>query len=109
MVDLSHALGKSESMGDSVSQGLSGEQSKAIHKTAQLVEDFADQNGLTTQKSAELLAEASVGGGVIFKGSIGGKATLNATDQEFLQKAEKFSNDKNFQEAARESAQASKS
>lgn len=109
MVDLSHALGRSESMGDSVSQGISGEQSKAIHKTAQLVEDFADQNGLTTQKSAELLAEASVGGGVIFKGSIGGKATMNATDQEFLQKAEKFSNDKNFQEAARESAQASKS
>lgn len=109
MVDLSHAIGHAESMGDSVSQGISGEQSKAIHKMAQLVEDFANQNGLTTQKSAELLAEASVGGGVIFKGSLGGKATLNATDQEFLQKAEKFSNDKNFQEAARESAQASKS
>ncbi len=37
MVDLSHAIGHSESLGDAVSQGISGEQSKAIHKTAQLI------------------------------------------------------------------------
>ena len=107
MVDLSKNLAKSESMNDGVTQGVSGEQSKAIHQGAQLVEKFADNNQISTDKAASLFGEVSVGGGLIVKGSVGGRTSLSASDQELLQKAEEFTSDKNFQQAAREARQAS--
>ena len=109
LVSLSDNLGKSESMNDGMTQGVSAEQSRNIHKSAQVIKDFADSNNISVEKSANLFAEASVGGGLIVKGAVGGRTSVNAGDSDLLQKAEKHIKDTNFQEAARESSQAAKS
>jgi len=108
MAQLSEALGQSEHMSDSMTQGVSTEQSRAIHKSAQLIQSFADQNNISTDKAASLFAEVSAGGGLFFKGSVGGKSQLNATDTKLLQKAKNFAETNNFQEAAHEAAQTAK-
>ncbi|MEI8295106.1 MAG: conjugal transfer protein TraG N-terminal domain-containing protein [Alphaproteobacteria bacterium] len=106
MADLSESLGQSEQMSDGMTQGVSAEQSKAIHKSAQLIEDFADQNNISTEKAASLFAEVSAGGGLVFKANAGGRTHLNASDTEQLQKATRFAEENSFQDAARESSQA---
>lgn len=108
MVDLSNNLAKSESMADGMSSGISAEQSQAVHAGAQIIEDFATNHNMSVEKAANLFAEASVGGGIFLKGAIGGRASLNATDQEALQEARKYMEDNHFQEATRQASQASK-
>lgn len=108
LVSLSDNLGKSESMNDGMTQGVSAEQSRNVHKGAQVIKDFADSNNISVEKAANVFAEASVGGGIIFKGAVGGKTSVSAGDSDLLQKAEKYVNDIHFQEALRESSQAAK-
>lgn len=108
-VQLSQALGRMESRGDSASMNMSTEQSHAIHRGAQLVEDFAHQNNVSTDKAANILGEASVGLGLGKNAlSLSGKGSVNANDQELYQKAHKFAEDHNFQQAMREASNASK-
>jgi len=108
-VQLSQALGRMESAGDSSSLGISTEQSQSIHKGANLVSDFAHQNNVSTDKAASILGEASAGLGLGKNSlSISGKGSLSAQDQELYQKAQKFAEDHNFQQAMREASQASK-
>lgn len=106
MVNLSDHLAKTESMNDGMIQGINAEQSQNIHKGAQLIQSFADENHISTSKAADLFAETSVGGGVIWKGSVGGKASSSSSDQALLQKANRYTTENNFQEAMRQSAQA---
>ena len=109
-VQLSQALGRMESSGDSSSLGITTDQSKAIHRGANLVNDFAHQNGIETDKAAQLLASASVGSGMpgLFNGSVGMNGNLNAKEQELHTKAQKFAEDHNFQQAMNDTSQASK-
>ena len=109
LVSLSDNLGKSESMNDGMTQGVSAEQSRNVHKSAQVIKDFAAQNNISVEKAANVFAEASIGGGMILKGAVGGRTSVNTGDSDLLQKAEKHIKDTNFQEAARESSQAAKS
>jgi conjugal transfer mating pair stabilization protein TraG len=109
MADLSKTLGQSEHMSDGVTQGVSAEQSKAIQKSADLIESFARDNNISTEKAASLFAEVSAGGGVFLKGSAGGKTNISASDKEIFDKATKFSKTHGFQEAAKEAAQAAQS
>jgi len=107
---LHEAIRKSENSGDSISQGISTEQSQALNKSHQYVKDFADQHNINMDKAASLLAEASAGiGGFGFKGSAGGRTSLNSQDQKMLQDAEKVAQSQDYQQTARESAQAAKS
>jgi conjugal transfer mating pair stabilization protein TraG len=108
MVTLSDNLAKSESMNDAMTQGVTAEQSQNIHKGAQLLNSFADENHMNASKASDLFAEASVGGGLIWKGAVGGKASISASDQELLQKAQRYMTEHNFQDAARASAQSAK-
>jgi conjugal transfer mating pair stabilization protein TraG len=110
-VNLSSTLAKLESSGDSASLGISTEQSQAIHHGSNLVKDFATQNQIDTGKSAQLLANASIGSGKgvgLFGGSVGIGGEISAKEQELYTKAQKFAEDHNYQEAMRESANASK-
>jgi conjugal transfer mating pair stabilization protein TraG len=109
MVDLSQNLAKSESVNDGVTQGISAEQSSAIHQGAQLVKRFADNNQISTDKAAQILGSitAGVGEGFFIKASLNGQASVSASDQELLQKAKEFTKDQNFQQATREATQAS--
>ena len=109
MTDLSKTLSQSENSSDSARQGVSTEQSQAVHKGAQLISDFAHQNNIQSQKSADMLAEASIGFG-LGKNAVSSsyKNGLSASDQEIYQKAEKFVQDQNVQEAMRQATQASK-
>lgn len=113
MVDLSENMTKSESMNDGVTQSISPEESRAIHAGANMIKEFSEQNGITTQKAADIFGELSFGGGLGngatgLKGSVGGKTGISASDQQLLQKAERYAQDKNFQEATRHASQASK-
>ena len=111
-VALSDTLSKMEHSGDSATQNISTEESTSVHKGAQLIRDFAKQNQISDDKSAEILTSASIGNGKsggIFGFSIGANGNLSAKDQEMYTKAEKFAQDNNYQEAMRESVQASKS
>jgi len=108
LVSLSDNLGKSESMNDGMTQGVSAEQSRNIHKASQLIEKFAIDNHMDSAKAADLFASVEAGGGIIIKGSAGAKTSLTASDRESLQKAESFMKEENFQEAVRESSQAAK-
>lgn len=108
-VQLSQALGRMESSSDASSLTMTTEQSHAIHRGAQLVEDFAHQNNVSTDKAANILGEASVGLGLGKNAmSLSGKGSMNAQDQELYQKAHKFAEDHNFQQAMREASTASK-
>lgn len=110
-VSLSDTLAKMESSGDSASLGISTEQSQAIHKGKNLVNDFAKQNQIDEGKSAQLLANASFGSGKglgLLGGSVGMGGELSAKEQELYTKAQKFAEDHNYQQAMREAAQASK-
>jgi len=109
MVDFSNNLAKSESMSDGASTGINSEQAQAVHASKQMIQDFADNHNISIDKAANLFMEASMGGGMFLKGAIGGKASINASDQEMLQEAKKYMEDHHFQEAARKSSQASKS
>lgn len=109
MTDLSKTLSQSENSSDSVRQGVSTEQSQALQKGAQLIEDFAHQNNTQSQKSADMLAEASIGFGLGKSGvSSSYKNSLSASDQELFQKAEKLVQDQGFNETMRQATQASK-
>ena len=109
MVDLSKTLSQSNHSSDSVRHGVSTEQSQALQKGSQLINDFAHQNNTQDQKAADFLAEASVGIGLgKNSASTAYKANLSASDQELYQKAEKYVQDQNFQEAMRQATQASK-
>jgi len=108
MVDLSQNLAKSESTNDGVTQGISAEQSSAIHQGAQLIKRFADNNQISTDKAAQILGSVTAGTPDFFiKASLSGQASISASDQELLQKAKEFTKDQNFQQATREATQAS--
>lgn len=105
LVSLSDNLAKSESLHDGMTQGITAEQSKAIHTAANLAKGFEKDTQIGTGKAAS--AEAGVGG--TFLGvSLGGKASTTASEQDNLRKFEKFSEDQQFQDAMREAMQASK-
>lgn len=110
MVNLSTNLAKSESMNDGVIHGVSAEQSSAIQQGAQLIQKFADSNNISTDKAAQILGSITAGTPDFFfvKASLSGQASVSASDQDLLQKAEEFANDQNFQQATREATQASK-
>lgn len=110
MVDLSKHLAESASMNDGVTQGVSAEQSSAIHQGAQLIKRFADSNQILTDKATQILGSitASAGKNFFLSASLGGQASVSASDQDLLQKAKEFVNDENFQQATREATQASK-
>lgn len=109
MVDLSKTLSQSNNSSDSVRHGVSTEQSQALQKGSQLINDFAHQNNTQDQKAADFLAEASVGIGLgKNSASTAYKTNLSASDQELYQKAEKYVQDQNYQEAMRQATQASK-
>lgn len=108
MVDLSTNLSKSESVNDGVTQGISAEQSSAIHHSAQLIKKFADSNNISTDKAAQILGSITAGTPEFFvKASLSGQASVSASDQELLQKAKEFVSDQNFQQVTREATQAS--
>ena len=110
-VSLSESLSKLESAGNSASLGISTEQSKAIHHGANLTREFSKQNGIEEGKSAQMLASASFGTGKgvgLLGGSVGMGGDINAKEQELNIKAQKFAEDHNYQQALRESANASK-
>ena len=110
-VSLSDTLSKLESAGDSASYGISTEQSQAIHHGKNLVNDFVHQTGVDESKAAQLLTNAAFGnkgGASLLSGSIGMDGKISATEQELHNKAQKFVEDHNFQEAMRKTAQASK-
>lgn len=109
LVDLSQTISQSENTSESVRQGVSTEQSQALHKGAQLISDFASQNNLQVQKAADMLAEASVGMGLGKNAAaLSYKNSLSASDQEIFLKAEKLVEDQNFQTTTRQATQASK-
>ena len=114
-VNLSETLSSLKSSGDSATLGISTEQSQAIHHGANLVKDFAKQNGIEEGKSAQMLANASIGTGKgkgkglgLFGGSVGMGGEISAKEQELHTKAQRYAEDHNYQEAIRESANASK-
>ena len=104
MLSLSDNLAKSESLHDGMTQGVTAEQSKAIHTAAQLIKGFDKDHTMNTDKSAS--AEAGVGG-TVFGITLGAKASTSASEQDSLRKFEKFSEDKQVQDAMREAVQAS--
>jgi len=106
LVSLSDNLAKSESLHDGMTQGITAEQSKAIHTAANLAKGFEKDIQTSTNKSAS--AEAGVGG-TFFGVTLGGKASTTASEQDNLRELEKFSEDQQFQDAMREAMQASKS
>lgn len=106
---LNEAIRASENAGNSVSQGISTEQSQALNKSQQYIEDFAKQHGMSNEKVANLFAEASINGGVFLKGSAGGRTSINSNDQQTLQDAEKVVQSQDYQQSIRASAQAAKS
>ncbi|MBW8308051.1 MAG: conjugal transfer protein TraG N-terminal domain-containing protein [Candidatus Paracaedibacteraceae bacterium] len=109
MVDLSNSIGNSHQASDAISQGYSSENSKAIHKSANMITDFSKQHGISTDKAASLFAEASAGGKAFgVGGSVGGKTSVNASDQHMLQEAQRVTQSQDFQEAQRLAVQASK-
>lgn len=111
MVSLSDTLSKLESSGDTANLGISSEQSQAIHHGKQLINDFAKTNQIDTEKSAQLLGSVGVGNGKGL-GLISGSATANgqigAKEQELYNKAQRFAEDHNYQDALRHASQASK-
>ena len=108
-LSLNEAIRASENAGNSMTQGISTEQSQSLSKTQKFVTDFAKQHNINEDKAANLFAEASVGGGVFLKGSTGGKTSINAQEQKMLQDAEKVTQSQDYQQSVRESAQAAKS
>ncbi|AIK95669.1 conjugal transfer protein TraG N-terminal domain-containing protein [Candidatus Odyssella acanthamoebae] len=109
MVDLSNSIGNSHQASDAMSQGYSTEDSKAIHKSANMLKEFADQNQISTDKAASLFAEASVGGKAFgIGGSVGGRTDISARDQHLFNEAQRVTQSEDFQEAQRLAVQASK-
>ena len=107
LVSLGDNLAQSESLHDGVSQGVSADQSRDIQKGSQLIKKFAKDNNITVDKAAELFASASVGGGALISGSVGGKASVSAADREVYQKAVDYAKSENFHEAIKGAMQAS--
>ena len=110
LVDLSNNLAVAESLSDGMSTGVSAEQSKVIHKAAQLISGVDHDNQINTDKSANISGSVGIGsgkGGGLLSGSLGGQASVSASDQDILRAVEKFSTDENFQKAYREAVQAS--
>lgn len=110
LVDLSNHLAQSESLSDGANKGVTAEQSKAIHKAAQLISGVDHDNQLYTDKAANISGSAGIGtgkGSGIFNGSIGMQTSVTASDQDILRAVEKFSTDENFQKAYRDAVQAS--
>jgi conjugal transfer mating pair stabilization protein TraG len=106
LVDLSEALSQSESIGDGASMGQNAEHAKAVHKAAQLIKGFDNEKRMGLDKSSNLsggVGSGTRGGG----GHLSGGGSINASDQDILQKAKRYANDKNFQDAYRDAVQAS--
>jgi conjugal transfer mating pair stabilization protein TraG len=68
-----------------------------------LIDSFAKQNGISQEKSAQLLANASFGMGL----SVGIDGRINASDREYYEKAQSFAKDHNYAEVKRASVNAS--
>ncbi|MBW8308890.1 MAG: conjugal transfer protein TraG N-terminal domain-containing protein [Candidatus Paracaedibacteraceae bacterium] len=109
MVDLSNTIGNSTQASNAVSQGISSEDSKAIHKSANMVNEFAKQHNISADKAASLFAEASAGGKIFgIGGSIGGRSSVNTSDQQLLNEAQRVTQSQDFQEAQRLAIQAAR-
>jgi conjugal transfer mating pair stabilization protein TraG len=111
MVSLSDTLSKLESSGDAANLGISSEQSQAIHHGKQLVKDFVKQTGIEESKAAQLLGSVSVGnskGLGLISGSVGMSGDMSAKEQELYNKAQRFAEENNYQDALRNASQASK-
>lgn len=111
MISLSDTISKLESSGDTANLGISSEQSQAIHHGKQLINDFAKQTGIEESKAAQILGSVSVGngkGGGLLSGSVGISGDMSAKEHELYNKAQKFSEDHNYQDALRHVSQASK-
>jgi conjugal transfer mating pair stabilization protein TraG len=107
LVSLSDNLAQSQSMNDGMTQGVSAEQSRDIQKGAQLINKFASNNQITTDKAAELFGSVSAGGGMLISGSVGGKTSVSAADRDIYQKAVEYSKSENFHEAMKAATQSS--
>lgn len=108
LVSLSDNLGKSESMNDGMTQGVSAEQAKSLNKGTNLIKKFATDNNITAEKAAELFGSVSAGGGVFVSASVGGKTSASAVDRENYLKAAEYAKTHNLDEAMKESTQTAK-
>lgn len=106
---MNESIRASENAGNSVSQGISTEQSQALSQAQKFVSRFAKQHNINEDKAASLFAEASINGGVFLKGSAGGRTSVNSNDQKTLQDAEEVVQSQDYQQSMRASAQAAKS
>ena len=109
MIDLNEQISKGEHFNEQASQGKSIEQTRAIQTATQKIEDFAKENNLTKQQSADILAAAS--GKVPFADFLSGDVRLSGTafDQDTYRKAERLAQSDEFQKSMREAAHASQS
>jgi conjugal transfer mating pair stabilization protein TraG len=110
-VSLGETVSQLESKGDNANLGITTEQSQALQQTNNLVKEFSNQTGIDVGKSEKLLINAAFGnkGGTgLLSGSVGMDGQINASEQENHNKAQKFLEDHNFQEAVRTTAQAAK-
>lgn len=105
--DLSDHLSKSETMSQQNSRGISVDDSKAISKASQKLDEFAKQRNITRDRAAEAFAQvgASVGWGPF---SLGGNASLKSTagDNNLNSEAKKFMEENNFRETLQKAQQA---
>ncbi len=96
---MNESIRASENAGNSVSQGISTEQSQALSQAQKFVARFAEQHNMSNEKAANLFAEASINGGVFLKGSAGGRTSVNSNDQKTLQDAEEVVQSQDYQHA----------
>ena len=114
-VELSKHLAKTNQFNDQFGDGKTIEQTAALHKSAQIVKDFAKDNNLNHVQSSQILAGASanvgVGKALSMITSVGGGARFDATIsggsdiQDIYRKAQRVTQSQDFQESLRESSQ----
>lgn len=107
--DLSDHLRSSDSLSQSNTKGISTEDSQAINKTAQMIEEFGKTHNLSRERSADVLAQASVSSGSWGPFSASGSTSLkgNAVDSNLLSEAKRFLDQNEFQESMKSAASAS--
>lgn len=116
-VDLFEHVGSAQQSSDQYNQLLSTEEQEALNKSAQIVNDFAKENNLTTTQASSILASASIGGskGLSIMGMLGINAQVSgnirgeAHLQDVYRRAEKIAQSEDFQTALRQTSQLSKS
>jgi len=96
LASLGETLASNESLGNSMTHGVSAEQSKDIQKGAQLIHKFAVDNNISDEKAAEIFGGVTAGKWIA---SAGGKATVSAADRNLYQKAEEYAQNHNFHES----------